>query len=59
MIVNTNVRLDKEDNIKHISFINNFGNMQFYVMFESGNHIYIDKVILDQINEQVDPLFKR
>ena len=45
------VHLNKEDKIKQVEAINNFGTLQLDVVFESGYSVLIDEVILDQLDE--------
>jgi hypothetical protein len=49
MKANIAVHLDKEDKVRSVNFINNFGTLQYKVDFESNYSILIDAEIFDAI----------
>jgi hypothetical protein len=55
MIKTNFVFLNKEDSVRNVSVVNNFGNIQYQVYFDTTpDMIIIDKEILDQINEKIN-----
>jgi hypothetical protein len=49
MKANISVHLDKEDKVRSVNFINNFGTLQYKIDFESNYSILIDAEIFNSI----------
>jgi hypothetical protein len=48
--------LNKEDKIQTFSFNNNFNNLQYTIVFESGQFIIIDAEIFDEMSEHINKI---
>ena len=51
MRVFNSIHLNNEDKIKSVGQINNFGNLQLEVVFESGGTILIDESVLNELDQ--------
>lgn len=53
MKANIAVHLNKEDKISNVGVVNNFGSIQYQVVFESGYSILIDDEILKGVSVRI------
>ena len=51
MKIFNSIHLNNEDKIKSVGKINNFGNLQLEVVFESGGTILIDEAVLNELDQ--------